>query len=176
MLTAQLIAKMEARFFQYPLEASVPAGGQAMPQVQIQNGFHFFSCFQTVIYSTISEGVDTGVCQLSAQYKAGGSQIGLSSDFIDLATIATPGRQRTVGVAGDPSLPMHIQGFPWPYLYEATSSIIIDLRSAAVTDANTAKFLFTGFQVPTYKVRTPEDFWNMLFEVDPSYGMFTKTA
>lgn len=172
-LPSGLIARLEARFFQYALESTVPALGQDLPQKQIQNGFHFWSESLTITYSTLvdSDGAsDDGACQLSAQFKSGSNQIGLSNDFIDLATIATPGRQRFTGVTGDPSLPLHIQGFPWPYLYEATGSIIADLRNAA-SYANAVKMVWTGFLIPTYKCRTAQEFYDAMAGYDPNFGV-----
>ncbi len=171
MLPAQMMAQMEARFFQYALESVVPANGQDMPQKQIQNGFHFWAEFLTVIYSTLADdGTDDGVSHISAQFKSGANQIGLSNDFIDLSTIATPGRQRVTAIAGDPSLPLHIQGFPWPYLYEATGSIIADLRNDSATD-NTVKLVWTGFLIPTYKIPNAQAFYNALAGFDPNFGV-----
>lgn len=170
MLSPRLIARLEARFFQYALSSTIAGAGSDLPQKQIQNGFHFWSEFLTVTYNTLSDGgADDGVNRFTAQFKSGSNQIGLSNDFIDLATIATPGRQRTIGVAGDPSLPLHIQGFPWPYLYEATGSIIVDLRKTG-TSTQTVRFVWTGFLIPVYKCPTAREFYSMLADEYPEFG------
>jgi len=171
MLTPRMIARMEARFFQYSLQSVI--GGATLsdlPQKQIQNGFHFWSEFLTITYPTISSaGLDDGVNNLSAQFKSGSNQIGLSNDFIDLATIAVPGRQRSPGLAGDPSQPLNIQGFPWPYLYEATGAIMVDLRKTG-TSVETVRFVWTGFLIPVGRVATAQDFYSMLAEEYPDFG------
>lgn len=154
-------AAMDARFFQYELQATVPALGTAFPSKTIQNGFHFFAELLTIVYPTIQTGVDDGVTRLSGVFKSGTNQIGLSSGPIDLATIAAPGRQRTVGIAGDPSNALNIPGFPFPYLFESNGAIAVDLANAADTAA-IAKFTWTGYLIPTYKVRSAADFWDQL--------------
>lgn len=171
MLTPRMIARMEARFFQYALNSTIIGVGSDLPQKQIQNGFHFWSEFLTVTYNTVSDaGLDDGVNRFSAQFKSGANQIGLSNDLIDLATIATPGRQRTAALAGDPNQTLQVQGFPWPYLYEATGSIVVDLRKAG-TSTQTVRFVWTGFLVPTYKVPTAQDFYSMLADEYPEFGV-----
>lgn len=171
MLTPKMISLMEARFFQYALNSTIAGAGAALPQQQIQNGFHFWSEFLTITYNTLADGgaADDGVNRFSAQFKSGANQIGLSNDFIDLATIATPGRQRTIGIAGDPSQSLNIQGFPWPYLYEATGSIMVDLRKIG-TSTQTARFVWTGFLIPTYKVPDAQAFYRLLASEYPEYG------
>jgi len=167
-----MIARMEARFFQYTLSSTLSAAKISdLPQKSIQNGFHFWSEFLTTTYPTIADnGTDDGVNRISAQFKSGSNQIGLSNDFIDLATIAVPGRQRTIGVAGDPSQGLQVQGFPWPYLYEATGSIIVDLRKEG-TSTETVRFVFTGFIIPVSRVPTAQAFYEMLAEEYPDYGV-----
>lgn len=171
LISARMIARMEARFFQYALSSTIAGAGSALPQKQIQNGFHFWSEFLTVTYNTLSDGgADDGVNRFTAQFKSGANQIGLSNDLIDLSTIATPGRQRTIAVAGDPNQELHIQGFPWPYLYEATGSIIVDLRKSG-TSTQTVRFVWTGFLIPVYKVPTAQHFYSMLAEDIPEFGV-----
>jgi len=173
MLTPRMIARLGARFFQYALQSTiVPATSTSdLPQKQIQNGFHFWSEILTITYGTIADGgTDDGVNRFTAQFKSGSNQIGLSNDFIDLACIAAPGRQRTIGVAGDPSNSLHIAGFPWPYLYEATGSIIVDLRKSG-TSTQTCKFVWTGFLIPVEKCPTAQHFYEMLAEEYPDFGV-----
>lgn len=171
MLSPRMIARMEARFFQYALQSTIVGASSDLPQKQIQNGFHFWSEFLTITYNTLADGgaADDGVNRFTAQFKSGSNQIGLSNDFIDLATIATPGRQRTIAIAGDASQSLHIQGFPWPYLYEATGAIMVDLRKSG-TSTQTVRFVWTGFLIPVGKVPTAQDFYSMLAEEYPDFG------
>lgn len=176
-LSAKMQARLQARFFQYSLESLILAADLSdLPQKQIQSGFHFWSEFLTITFETLDteDGsvTDTGVCMMSAQFKSGSNQIGLSNDFIDLQTIAVPGRVQAFGIAGNPSNPLHIQGFPWPYLYESTGSITIDLRKNVLGNADTkTKFVFTGFLIPTFIVPDSQTFYQYLASDDPSYGM-----
>lgn len=172
MLSPRMIARMEARFFQYALSSTIAGASSDLPQKQIQNGFHFWSKILTITYNTLADGgaVDDGVNRFSAQFKSGSNQIALSNDLIDLATIATPGRQRTIGIAGDASQGLAIQGFPWPYLYEATGSIMVDLRKSG-TSTQTVRFVWTGFLIPVGKVPTAQAFYEMLAEEYPEFGV-----
>jgi len=171
MLSPRMISRLDARFFQYVLSSTIAGVGSDLPQKQIQNGFHFWSERLNIVYNTIADGgTDDGVNRFTAQFKSGSNQIGLSNDLIDLATIAVPGRQRTLGVAGDPPLGLYIPGFPWEYLYEATGSIIVDLRKSGIS-TQTARFVWTGFLIPVGVCPTAADFYRILSEEDPSYGV-----
>lgn len=172
MLTPRLIALMDARFFQYTLIQTLPENGSSngLPQQQIQSGFHFWSEFLTMVYTTLAnDGTDDGVCRFTGQFKSGSNQIGLSNGKIDLSTIAVPGRQRAIGVAGDPSQGLQVQGFPWPYLYESSGTIQVDLSKLGTT-VETIKFTFTGFLIPVGKVADAQAFYQMLAEEYPDFG------
>ncbi len=173
MLTPRMISRLNARFFQYALQSTLPNQGaySDLAQVAMQSGFHFWSEFLTITYNTLADGsaTDDGVCRFSAQFKSGGNQIGLSNGQIDLATIAAPGRVRTIGIAGDPAQQLHIQGLPWPYLYEATGAIIADVRKAG-TGVGTVKFVWTGFLIPLERCRTAEEFYGILADEYPDFG------
>jgi len=172
-LNARLISKLDARFFQYALQSTIIGAGAQLPQKQIQNGFHFWAEFLTIMYNTLSDaGADDGVNRFTAQFKSGANQIGLSggNDFIDLQTIAVPGRRRTVGVAGNPENAIHVQGFPWPYLYEAAGSIVVDLRKSG-TSTQTCDLVWTGFLIPVEKCPTAADFYRALAEEYPGFGV-----
>lgn len=176
-LTPRLISLFNARFFQYNLESTLPSSDgalQDLPQQNIQAGFHFWSELLTITYNTLSlvEGdvVDDGVCHWTGQFKSGSNQIGLSNGFLDMATIATPGRQRSPAVAGDPSLPLHIQGFPWPYFYEATGTVMVDLRKANTGATENIKFVWTGFLIPIDTCPDAATFYRMLQDEYPNFG------
>jgi len=177
MMTPEIVSALGARFFQYTLSATLPSTDgslQALPQEQIQAGFHFFSELLNITYNTLvdddGDPVDDGVCHFTAQFKSGSNQIGLSNGFIDLSTIAAPGRQRTQGVTGDPSNSLHIDGFPWPYFYEATGSIIVDLRKEDTGQDESVTFVFTGWLIPVERCRTALDFYNILAQQYPNFG------
>lgn len=175
-LTSDLIARLGARFFQYNVEGTLPYSGalRTLLQVQIQVGYHFWAEQLNIVFNTLAtedeETVDTGVCDFSALFKSGGNAVALANDFLDLATIAIPGRQRTAGVAGDPSNGLYEQGFPFPYFFEGSGSIQVELQKAATGPAETAKFVWTGFLIPQSICRNSEEFFRMLAEVYPNYG------
>lgn len=148
----QTVRRLRARKFVYTLQGSVPAfnGAQAGAvefSDTIQTGFSFWSELLTISFTTLnSAGADDGVCTLSCQFKDGANQVGLSNTFVDLSTLSAPGRQRAVGVAGDPSNQL-AASIPWPHLYLATGQIQVDLRNSSNT-ANLFKGTWNGYLVP----------------------------
>jgi hypothetical protein len=151
------VRRLEARKFAYTLSGTVPAfnGPQAgaLELTQpIQQGFHFWAEVMTISFSTLnSAGADDGVNQLTCQFKDGANQIGLSNTFVDLSTVSAPGRQRSTGVAGDPSNQLSTTGIPWPHLYLGTGALIADLRNASNT-ANTFRATWNGYLIPERKI------------------------
>lgn len=147
------VRRLQARKFAYTLSGSIPAfnGAQAGAlelNQNIQQGFHFWSEVMTLSFTTLnSAGADDGVCTLTGQFKDGANQIGLSNTFVDLSTLAAPGRQRAVGVAGDPSNQLNTTGIPWPHLYLGTGAIIVDLRNSSNT-ANLFRGTWNGYLIP----------------------------
>lgn len=161
-LSPEVQARLQARFFQYRINESLDSSGNKIPQKAIQSGFHFWSEFLTIAYTTLDDaGLDDGVSHISMKFFTGANQIALGNDPIDVATIATPGRQRSVGVAGDPSQGLGVQGFPMPYLWEATGSIGAELSCDSAT-ANSIEMVWTGFLIPTRLCPTAQDFWELL--------------
>jgi hypothetical protein len=147
------VRSLQARKFAYTLSGLVPAfnGSQAgaLELTQpIQQGFHFWSEVLTISFTTLnSAGADDGVNQLTCQFKDGANQIGLSNTFVDLSTLAAPGRQRATGVAGDPSNQLNTTGIPWPHLWLGTGALIADLRNASNT-ANQFRATWNGYLIP----------------------------
>lgn len=147
------VRRLKARKFLMTLAGSVPAfnGPQAgaLELTQpIQQGFHFWSEVLTIAFTTInSAGADDGVNQLTCQFKDGANQLGLSNTFIDLSTLAAPGRQRATGLAGDPSGQLATVGIPFPHLWLGTGSLIADLRNAS-NSANLFRATWNGYLIP----------------------------
>lgn len=146
--------RLEAKKFLYTLAGSAPAlnGGNAgaiLIEEKIQQGYHFWSELLAITFTTLANaGTDDGVNYLSCQFKDGANQLGLSNTFVDLATIAAPGRVRSVGVAGDAGQSLAIDGgVPWPHLWLGTGSIQADLRNGSNT-ANLFKCTFHGYLIP----------------------------
>lgn len=172
MMTPRLASLMDARFFQYELQDTLPANGSGigLPQKQIQSGFHFWSEQLNMVYTTLAnDGSDDGVCRFSAAFRSGANQIALGTGRMDLSTIAVPGRQRAVGVAGDPSLGLNVSGFPWFYFYESGGTIVVDLAKVGTT-VETIRFVWTGWLIPTSRVADAQAFYAMLANEYPEYG------
>jgi hypothetical protein len=148
---------LDARKFLVELEGDVPAhnsssAGALELNQPIQQGFHFWSEVLTLAFTTLADdGTDDGVNYLTAQFKDGANQLALSNTFIDLATLAAPGRQRAVGVSGDPSNQLATTGIPFPHLWLATGAVIVDLRNASNT-ANHFVMTLNGYLIPEAKL------------------------
>jgi len=145
--------RLRATKFYYTLAGLIPAlngpqAGRSELQQNIQAGFHFWCELLTVSFSTVnSAGVDDGVCTLSAQFKDGANQVGLSNTFVNLSLLSAPGRQRSVGLAGDPSNQLATPGLPWPHLYIETGGIITDLSNAS-NSPNQVNLGYSGYLIP----------------------------
>lgn len=176
MFSPRLIARLHGAIYNWTLNGSVPAATGAAPGTlslskKIDGSYHFLSGLMQIVYSTLSAAAtDSGTNTLSAQFRSDVSSVMLSDDFIDLACVAAPGRQRTVAVAGDPSQQLHITGLPWFYPYRAGSEIAIDLRNTSA-EANTVFFNYMGVQVPTAMFPNIEDVLRVIAEYDPAYGI-----
>lgn len=146
--------RLEARKFAYTLAGTVPAfngpqAGAISLEEKIQQGFNFWSELMAISYTTLNNaGADDGVSVITVQFRDGANQLGMSNTFIDVATIAAPGRQRAVGVAGDPSNALAVPGgIPYPHLWAGTGSILADLRGSSNT-ANIFRVTFQGYLIP----------------------------
>lgn len=151
------VRRLGAQKFLYTLSGVIPAANGASAgalelSTPIQQGFSFWSEVLTVAFTTLaSGGTDDGVNYITTQFKDGANQLGLSNAFIDLATLAAPGRQRSIGVAGDPSNQLATIGIPWPHLWLSTGTIIADNRNASNT-ANQLRLTWNGYLIPDSKM------------------------
>ncbi len=147
--------RLNARKFVYTLSGTIPAfnGSQAgalIVEEKIQQGYSFWSELMAIAFTTLAnDGTDDGVNHLTAKFMDGASQLALCNAPVDLSTIAAPGRQRALGVAGDPSNSLQIDGgVPWPHLWAANGSIQADCRNDSNT-ANLFRASFHGYLIPT---------------------------
>lgn len=152
------VRRLQARKFLYTLSGLIPAfngvqAGALELSQNIQQGFHFWAEVMTLSFTTVnSAGADDGVSTLTVQFKDGANQVGLSNTFVDLATLSAPGRQRAVGLAGDPSNQLSTTGIPWPHLYLGTGSIIADCRNSSNT-ANLFRATWNGYLIPESQIQ-----------------------
>jgi len=129
-----------------------PNAGRGQLSESIQAGYHFWCELLTISFSTLnSAGADDGVCTLSGQFRDGANQVGLSNTFVNLSLLSAPGRQRSAGIAGDPSNQLNTPGIPWPYLYMETGGIIVDVSNTSNTE-NLVDMAFNGYLIPRDKL------------------------
>ncbi len=147
------VRRLSAKKFMYTLSGAIPAAngssaGALEISTPIQQGFSFWSEIMTISFTTLaSNGDDDGVCPLTVQFKDGANQLGLSNTFIDLSTLAAPGRQRAIGVDGDPSNQLATAGIPFPHLWLGTGTLIADVRNASNTE-NQFRVTWNGYLIP----------------------------
>lgn len=177
MLTLPMIARAQARVFTIPLTAECRAGQVTPMQEDLQAAYHFFSAFWTVTYPTKQNVgtppvlTDDGVTRLAVRFKDKSRSTNLTTEnFLDLATLGAPGRQRTPGVTGDPSQQLHITGVEWPYLYEAKGGVVVEVANNANVDyaAGDVNFTFKGYLIPTAVFATGDSFWDMVLSTMPT--------
>lgn len=151
------VRRLEAKKFMYTLSGTIPAANSSSAgalelSTPIQQGFSFWSEVLTIAFTTVnSDGDDDGVNYLTAQFKDGANQLALSNTFIDLATLAAPGRQRAIGVAGDPSNQLATVGIPFPHLWLSTGQLIADVRNASNTE-NELRITWNGYLISDSKM------------------------
>lgn len=146
--------------FVYEGKGTIPAkasGGAKLIPIDITSDAHFYSEVVTISYQTLNivdvggvpTLVDDGVNHLSVKITDGSIGREMNTDFIDLAPFAAYGRERSPGVAGDPSSELHIPGFPWPYLWESRGAINLDTRNDSDSEIKVT-YQFHGYK---YKVK-----------------------
>lgn len=146
----KFLVSIGARKFIYPNNGTALAGRTTPFNVVVQNDADFLCLAVTMVFPTIDDDsgtVDNGVNLLSATFSDGASQLPLSNDFVDLSTIAAPGRQRYPGVSGDPSNALNIPGYPWLHLYEGNGAIQMQVANDSALDIP-LKTSWDGYKVP----------------------------
>lgn len=111
----------------------VPGPGTKPLEITIPNAVHFVSESITGIYTTLDAGgADGGVCLLDLKINLRGKYELFYND-VPLSCFMSPGRQRTSGIAGDPS---HQLFYPKKFenMFPALSQIKLDFSSSAATD------------------------------------------
>ena len=129
--------------FKLGVGGEVEANGSAIVLGQVTADAAFMCEEITGYYTTLTaEDTDGGACLLSALITDTGRSIQLFSDFIPLNVFLSPGRQRSSGIAGDPS---HALFFPisFEHTFRPNSEIRIEVRSTAAYK-NDFYFLFHG--------------------------------
>lgn len=148
------VRRLGARKFNHHLSGTAPAANGAnaggLPlESKIQTGFDFWSEVLNISYTTLDNaGADDGVNRLMVQFVDGSNQLGMSNVEIDAVTIAAPGRQRAIGIAGNAGQSLDIPGVPYPHLWEGTGAIIANVRNTSNT-ANTIAITFQGYLIPS---------------------------
>lgn len=104
---------------------------------------HDFAClYLKGTFTTNTVAGDDGVCQMAAKITDNGSQTILWPDPVNLALELSPGRQRTTGIAGDPSSQLFYPQ-PFEHMFRATADIHVEVFNASDI-VNTCFMAFIG--------------------------------
>jgi hypothetical protein len=137
--------KEKYQFFYYS-SGAVPAAGQQTFNVAISADAHFLCTYITGDCTSLAggAGADGGQILTSCQIFDNGRNLNLFDAAIPLNLFLSPGRTRSSGVAGDPSIGLF---FPieFNYLFFASSTIRLVMTNAAA-DINTYRMCFHGYK------------------------------
>jgi len=124
--------------FCYHGSKAVPANGSTTMQIPVTSDAHFLCLEITGSFTTLidNEGTeDSGVNSISFNITDEGRNIKLFNTLVPANLVFSPGRQRTSGIAGDPSNALfYPKAFVYPFL--ASSQIVIDLSNNANYENN----------------------------------------
>ena len=145
----------DAKLYAEVIIPALAAGGTS-PEVPVGiSGSYWFWCESlTISYTTKVAGpADDGAPQSSLKISDEGRDIGLfggsNNGFIPVELLASPGRQRVTGLAGDPSNNLFYPQ-PFEHLFKAVSNIRVtgkttaDFENIIKVCFNGVKFIVTG--------------------------------
>lgn len=128
----------------YPITLSVTPTDGAQDEAEIPSNTSFLCQRITGSFTTLSDGDDVGVNQLSMKLFDTGKSLPQFQNFIDCNLILTPGRVRSAGVTGDPGQQLFYPD-EFIHVFEKTSKIQVQARSIATSDTNILKLCFHGY-------------------------------
>lgn len=140
----QLIQEYREKSPQWLYGSAVVAAGAAAGQIQIgvPSSYYFHCHYLSGSYTSINGGVDVGVNGLSMRLEDQGKHLVIFDAFIPCSLFLSPGRQRTSGVAGDPSHPFFMP-VELDHLFRPISTINVQVANAFTSDC-TLNLVFMG--------------------------------
>jgi len=125
---------------------TVAAGANNSDVIQISDDGHFKSYYLGGQYTSLSaEDTDSGQCPISIKISDNGRRWDIMDNLAPMSLFCSPGRQRSSGVAGDPSNPLFVP-VEFPYIFLAGTTIRIEYANNAQY-ANTFWLIFYGDKV-----------------------------
>lgn len=109
----------------------VPANSNGSDVVQISDDGAFESLFLGGQYTTLTgEETDGGACTVSVKIHDNGRRWDIIDNLVPMSLFCSPGRQRSSGVAGDPSNPLFYP-IEFPYMFLAGTSIRVEYSNSS---------------------------------------------
>lgn len=129
--------------FWYPFGIDIPAGASNQKSLQISSDADFWCQYICCQYTTLTgAAADGGANGISIQIIDKGWNVTLFDSLIPVSMFASPGRQRSSGVAGDPS---HQLFFPIELDHVFLNKSNIEIRYAnSLAFVNRLDLLFMG--------------------------------
>lgn len=122
---------------------TVAANTSGSQNLKVSDAGHFKSYYLGGQYTTLTaETTDGGACLMSVKITDNGRRWEIFDNLIPMSLFCSPGRQRSSGVAGDPSNPLFYP-IEFPYIFLAGTSIKIEWTNAAAY-ANTFWLIWYG--------------------------------
>lgn len=136
---------------------AIPANSNGSDVIQISDDGHFKSYYLGGQYTTLTaQSTDGGACQVSIRIVDNGRRWNILDNLAPMSLFCSPGRQRSSGVAGDPSNPLFYP-VEFPYIFLAGTSISIEYANAAAY-ANTIWLVFYGDKLfKDFSAQTPRN-------------------
>lgn len=136
---------------------TIPANTNGSDPVLISKDGHFKSFYLGGQYTTLTaEDADGGACQVSVKIIDNGRRWAILDNLTPMSLFCSPGRQRSSGVAGDPSNPLYYP-IEFPYYFLAGTNFTVEYSNASAY-ANTIWLIFYGNkEFVNFSAQTPRD-------------------
>lgn len=136
---------------------AIEANTSGSRTIAISDDGHFKSYYLGGQYTTLTaQSTDGGACNLSVRIVDNGRRWHIIDNLCPMSLFCSPGRQRSSGVAGDPSNPLFYP-VEFPYFFLAGTSMSIEYTNAAAY-ANTIWLIFYGDKVfKEFTAQTPRN-------------------
>jgi len=122
---------------------TVPANTSGSDVVQISDDGHFKSYYLGGQFTSLTaEDTDGGACGINVKIHDNGRRWDIIDNLTPMSLFCSPGRQRSSGVAGDPSNPLFYP-VEFPYIFMAGTTIRVEYTNT-LAYANTFWLIWYG--------------------------------
>lgn len=136
---------------------AIAANTSGSDAVKVSDDGHFKSYYLGGQYTTLTaESTDGGACTTSIRIVDNGRRWNIMDNLTPMSLFCSPGRQRSSGIAGDPSNPLFYP-VEFPYFFMAGTSFQVEYTNTAAY-ANTIWIILYGDKVfKEFSAQTPRN-------------------